>query len=140
MSDIVVKLSAIRAVEKLRKPGYLEAVMAAGREIRNAAGDVVALGVPPMKYHALRRDYALKEDIGKISDPAWESFRVAFLNLSQPPWFEGCDELREEMATALADLGPGCAGCKLGSVRLKFARKAWDLYQKSLVASDCPVC
>lgn len=114
--------------------------MAAGREIRNAAGDVVALGVPPVKYHELRRDYALKEDIGKIPDPAWDSFRAAFLNLSLPPWFEGCSALREEMASAIADLGSGCAGCKIGAVRMKFARKAWELYQKTVVADDCPVC
>lgn len=139
MSDIIVKIAALNSVVNLRKPGYLDAVMSAGRPIANAAGEVVAVAVPPVKYHELRRDYALGAVVGKIPDAAWDRFRVAFLDAKVAPWFDECEDLRREMTAAISDLGDGCAGCKRGAVRIKFARKAWEVYQKSVVAKpDSP--
>lgn len=58
------------------------------------------------------------------------SFRGRFLDLETPCFFQGCEDLRQQMSAELSTLAEDCSPCSRTPIQHKFATIAWDVYQR----------
>ena len=61
-----------------------------------------------------------------------------FFSEATPCWFSGCEELRKEYFTELANLGPNCPACQKGSIIRKYKPKVEELINKHNETNNRP--